>query len=278
MKKSVMLGLLLSVSFARAVIMDEGMIVGSSMKDFVLRFVPQAEQQQFVKYYEEFSKMFENVKKEKQEATRVALFKKAMMYLHDHDAKTHSFIVNCIQQLRLKKDNNQSELENLERFLTHCGVYADFVELKGMSADLKQLQAFADDSFGGFLNRIVASHNHAAFTRYYEDLSARLTKCDEKKKIVTYKYLFGKAMSDLESAHADWHSVLMPYGSPESLDTVAAQDMATARARLFLRRYGAHQEFLEITGQANQGIFAALGSVCSSIGKTISGWFGSIAA
>lgn len=242
------------------------------MKDFVQQFVAEPEQLPFVRYYEEFSKMFVKETVAQQEAWRAALYQKAMAYLNAHDAVTSDFIAGRIKRLRSAPGDHTKELENIERFLTRCGVYADFVELKGKSAEFKVVRAFADDAFTDFVRRIVAPHDHVGFTRYYEVLSEKLNSCDEHKRLVTYKYLFSKALSDLETKHADWYAVLMHYGVPDF--RAAQEDMVAAKARMFLRRYGAYQEYLEVTGQLNNGFFASLGSFCSTIGKTISGWFG----
>lgn len=270
MKKVVVCSLALSVMCMKAVIMDESRLITASMKDFVLSFVPASEQIQYVNYYQEFSKLFEKENAKKQTAARAALFEKAMGYLEHHNTNTYDYVANRIHQLRSNKAHQKTELENIERFLVRVGVYADFAELKVLSADLKRLKAFADDSFVDFLRRVVSPQNQVGFTNYYERLSAKINTCDKHKQEVTFQYLFGKALSDLEVSHADWHALLLPYGSLENKST----DAVANHARIFLRRYGAYQEYLELTGQANNGFFDTISKVCSNAGKTIAGWFG----
>lgn len=275
MKKVFLIGLLLSVPCAHAVIMDNSRLIGAPMKDFMRSLVAEKDQAAFVAYYEEFSKLFEHESKEKQDATRSVLFQKGMHYLAHNDAATHQAVSSKIKQLRTMK-NNKKELENTERFLAHCGMYASFIELKGKSAELKNLRAFADDSFTDFVRRIVAPQDQTAFSRYYEILSEKMNECGQDKRDETYEYLFSKALADLESNHADWYGIVAPYGSYKN--AVASQDVVGSKARMFLRRYGAYQDYLIFSGQKNAGFLGAIGSFCSSVGKKVAGWFNSSAA
>jgi hypothetical protein len=270
MKKGVIGCLSLCVFCAKAVVLDESRLITASMKDFVLTFVPAVEQVQYVNYYQEFVKLFNEESVNKQDAARAGLFAKAMSYLQGNSPDTYEVVVNRIHQLHANKKTQKAELDTLERFLERVGVYADFVELKVVNADWKVLQTFADESFVGFLQRIVTPHNQAGFANYYERLSVKINESDHHKQRVTLDYLFEKALSDLEVTHADWHAVLTPYRFLDGNKNA----MVTNQAHIFLRRYGAYQEYMELTGQSYKGFFDTVTTACVNLGKTVGEWFG----
>ena len=82
----------------------------------------------------------------------------------------------------------------------------------------------------------------------------------------------------MKYTHPDWHNILVSYSSEDQ--KYIQMNPVVARARLFLRRYGAYQEFLEnralagVTEEPRSGMFTQIGSFFSNIGKTVAGWFG----
>lgn len=144
-----------------------------------------------------------------------------------------------------------------------------------VKAEAPKSLSFVDDKFSDFLNRIVVEDDREIFASYYISLSEDVSKKDEAKIKRTYNYLFEKALSALERDQKEWFKEMRVF-----LEDPKQDESTLKEAQLFLRRYGAYQEFVDIKNieierqKTPIGVFATVGNFFSRVGQTVSGWFG----
>jgi hypothetical protein len=273
------LGVLLAASVLRVVAGVDLSFIDEKFDAFLVRIVPEADRSLFSNYYGKISAL---LNAGDAEITHDELFKRALAHLKKEHKDWFSVINTCIKEKVKKKDD--PILQKVQTFLTRYGVYRDFLDARKSVGKIKKLQLpdFVDEKFVDFVNRVVPQDERDIFSLYYARLSSETAKGDSSQIKATHSYLFAKALDSLKVDRPEWFKQMAQFLSNMDITGDQKLDEKIEKAQLFLRRYGAYQEFLEIKDvdiaqeekKSEGGILAQIGSFFSNMGQTIAGWFG----
>ncbi len=208
-------------------------------------------------------------------------FKKALANLKRDHSDWFDIVDRCIKERPKKKDDPL--LQKVQTFLTRYGVYCDFLDIRKQALAERNLPNFVDGKFEDFINRVVAQDDRDLFALYYARLSEETTRGDSSKIRATHSYFFSKALEDMKKNKPEWFKEISQFLSGAKITGDTQVDSKIEKAQLFLRRYGAYQEFCEIKDfdrkhedkiAEKRGVLAQIGTLFSNIGKTVAGWFG----
>jgi len=244
--------------------------VDAQFSGFLDRVVQKNEHDEFLRFFTTFTQRFSAKEQDKQEIIRTELFTKALYYLKRDKTPWYESVNQCVAEGKERGDQAGDDLQKVQIFLSRYGAYMAFLETKAKTArEQRPLPEFVKKQFHDFVAYVVPQKDQERFTRYYTKVMGEITKAGEPMKEATLAYLSNRAVAALQAERVEWHNAIQPY-------LVDKNEFV----QLFLQRYGAYQEFLEIRalrGQSEsdgQGMFASIGSYFSNVGTTIAGWFG----
>jgi len=154
------------------------------------------------------------------------------------------------------------------------GLIVGFFSFIVVYANNKTDLSFTNDKFSEFLKRVVADKDVELFSSYYIALNDDVGR-DKARAKSTHIFLFEKALVSLEKEHNNWLESIKTFLSADKPEEVELK-----KVQVFLRRYGAYQEYLAIRDVEFKksdmpiGFFAKIGDAFSSIGQMVVGWFG----
>ncbi|MCK5633113.1 hypothetical protein KAH94_05145 [bacterium] len=249
--------------------------INETLDEFFNHFVAKKDQNLFAQYYNKISVLLQEEKSG--EALNKDLFKLGLVQLKFDHRNWFDAINFCIEQS--KKQKNDNELKKVQIFLTRYGAYQDFLRIKEKLKQKNIVPNFFDNEFDDFSNRVVDNDYKGLFKAYYIRLSQDVSQGSKEKIKATNTYLLSKALESLENDKKDWFDAVSIFLSSVELQEDKENNIDLQQAQLFLRRYGAYQEFLEIKDvdvlqQESTSFIANVGSFFSNVGQTVAGWFG----